>query len=211
MKKFFITLLLFLATPLAILAQNIEFQYQGKPLENGAISIEAEVDFFGELACETNPAEAPETGLMLVSKDGSTMSGTAHLKITEHTFRAKTIQWCMGGSCSPMNSDVTELNKTFLGNKVQVQFDAYTIRKEGHLLAQLDVSVSGEDLSIIIEFLNGEASGIRNLSSFEGKADIYDMSGRLVMKNADAIARQQLKQGVYIVKDNKRTRKLVVR
>ena len=70
MKHFFFSLLMILALPLAVCAQNFEFQYQGKPLENGAVSIEAAEDLFGDLSCETNPAEAPETGLMLVSKDG---------------------------------------------------------------------------------------------------------------------------------------------
>jgi hypothetical protein len=210
MKQFFITLFMILAIPLAVCAQNFEFQYQGKPLENGAVSIEAAEDLFGDLSCETNPAEAPETGLMLVSKDGSTISGTAHLAILEHTFRAKSLQWCMGGACSPMNS-VTELDKTFSGSKIQTQFDAYTIRKEGHLLAKLDVNVGGEELSIYIEFLNGEPSSIENITNASSRADVYDLSGRPVMLNADAIERQQLKRGVYIVKDSKSARKIIVK
>lgn len=211
MKKILLFISLFLvAAPMAILAQNLEFQYQGKPLENGAVSIVAAIDFFGDLSCETNPAEAPETGLMLVSKDGSTISGTAHLTIMEHTFRAKTLQWCMGGACSPMNS-VTEMEKTFSGTKIQTQFDAYTIRQEGHLLAKLDINASGEELSIYIEFLHGESSGIEKLIADEGRADVYDISGRPVMLHADAIERQQLKKGVYIVKDRKSTHKIIVR
>ena len=210
MKQFFISSLFFFAAQMAVFAQNIEFQYQGKPVENGAVSIEAAIDFFGDLSCETNPAEAPETGLMLVSKDGSTISGTAHLQIMEHTFRAKSLQWCMGGACSPMN-DVTELNKNISGTKIQTQFDAYTIRQVGHLLAKLDVNVSGEELSIYIEFLNGESSGIEKLIADKGRADVYDLSGRPIMLNADAIERQQLKRGVYIVKDSKSARKIIVK
>lgn len=210
MKHSFITFLLLLASQISVFAQNLEFQYQGKPIENGAISIVAAIDFFGDLSCETNPAEAPETGLMLVSKDGSTISGTAHLTITEHTFRAKTLQWCMGGACSPMNN-VTEMEKTFSGTAIQTQFDAYTIRQEGHLLAQLDISAGGEELSITIEFLNGESSGIENITNASSRADVYDLSGRPVMLNADAIERQQLKRGVYIVKDSKSARKIIVK
>jgi len=210
MKHFFISSLFFLATQMAVFAQNVEFQYQGKPIENGAVSIVAAIDFFGDLSCETNPSEAPETGLMLVSKDGSTISGTAHLQILEHTFRAKTLQWCMGGACSPMNN-VTELDKNFSGTAIQTQFDAYTIRQEGHLLAKLDINASGEELSIYIEFLNGESSGIENITNALGRADVYDISGRPVMVNADAIERQQLKKGVYIVKDSKSVRKIIVK
>jgi len=210
MKHFFISSLFFLATQMAVFAQNVEFQYQGKPIENGAVSIVAAIDFFGDLSCETNPSEAPETGLMLVSKDGSTIIGTAHLQILEHTFRAKTLQWCMGGACSPMNN-VTELDKNFSGTAIQTQFDAYEIRQEGHLLAKLDINASGEELSIYIEFLNGESSGIENITNALGRADVYDISGRPVMVNADAIERQQLKKGVYIVKDSKSVRKIIVK
>jgi hypothetical protein len=210
MKKLF-TLTIMLILAVHVSAQKFEFKYKGEVLANGStLSINAETDMFGELACETNPSSAPENGIIVAGKNGAYISGTAHLAILEHTFKAKTVQWCMGGLCEPMKS-VTELDKTFEGSNVQVMFDAFTIRAEGYLLAKLDVTVSGETQSLYIEFSNGQHSGVNSLQASEERANVYDLSGRLVMANADASARQSLRPGIYTIKSGNKARKVIIK
>lgn len=210
MKKLF-TLTIMLILAVHVSAQKIEFKYKGEVLANGStLSINAETDMFGELACETNPSTAPENGLIISGKNGAYISGTAHLAILEHTFKAKTIQWCMGGLCEPMKA-VNELDKTIEGSNVQMMFDAFTIRAEGYLLAKLDVTVSGETQSLYIEFSNGQHSGVHSLQASEERANVYDLSGRLVMANADASARQSLRPGIYTIKSGNKARKVIIK
>lgn len=210
MKKLF-TLTIMLILTVHVSAQKFDFKYKGEVLANGStLSINAETDMFGELACETNPSAAPENGLIVAGKNGAYISGTAHLAILEHTFKAKTVQWCMGGSCESMKS-VTELDKTFEGSAVQTMFDAFTIRAEGYLLAKLDVTVSGETQSLYIEFSNGQHSGVHSLQTTEECANVYDLSGRLVMANANASARQSLRPGIYTIKSGNKTRKVLIK
>lgn len=210
MKKLF-TLSIMLILAVHVSAQKFDFKYKGEVLANGStLSINAETDMFGELACETNPSAAPENGLIVAGKNGAYISGTAHLAILEHTFKAKTVQWCMGGSCESMKS-VTELDKTFEGSVIQTMFDAFTIRAEGYLLAKLDVTVSGETQSLYIEFSNGQHSGVHSLQTTEEYANVYDLSGRLVMANANASARQSLRPGIYTIKSGNKARKVLVK
>lgn len=210
MKKLF-TLTIMLILTVHVSAQKFDFKYKGEVLANGStLSINAETDMFGELACETNPSAAPENGLIVSGKNGAYISGTAHLAILEHTFKAKTVQWCMGGSCESMKS-VTELDKTFEGSAVQTMFDAFTIRAEGYLLAKLDVTVSGETQSLYIEFSNGQHSGVHSLQTTEEYANVYDLSGRLIMANANASARQSLRPGIYTIKSGNKARKVLIK
>lgn len=198
------------AAQVVALAQNFDFKYQGKVVEDGAtVTIPAEEDMFGELSCETNPSANPGNGLVLVAKSG-TVSGTARMEIIEHTFKAATVQWCMGGSCQLMNSQ-TQLEKTFSGASVPVQFDAYTISQEGYLLAKLTATVGGQSQVIYIEFTNGQSAHVGTLPATAVLVDVYDLSGQLVMASADAAARKQLRRGVYLFKSGKTARKVVVK
>lgn len=200
MKKLFaFSIMLMLVLHAA--AQKFEFKYKGDVCPNGStLVINAEMDIFGELACETNPASNPDDGLLIVARNGGYISGTAHLTILEHTFKAKTVQWCMSDACVPMK-DVSELDKTFGGTSIRMMFDAFTIRQEGYLLAKLDVTVGDETQTLYIEFSNGEHSGISSLLADEDVADVYDLNGRLVMAEADAAARRILPSGAYVIKN----------
>lgn len=210
MKKIF-TLSMVLLLAMQVAAQKFEFKYNGEVLADGStLTINAETDMFGELACETNPSSGSAEGLVIAGKDGAYISGSAHMAILEHTFKAKTVQWCMGESCEPMKT-VTELDKTFSGTSVPVIFDAFTIRQEGYLLAQLDVTVGDESQTLYIEFSNGQHAGIGSMTANEGSADVYDLNGRQVMMNANAAERQMLKPGLYVVKSGDKTRKLMVK
>lgn len=211
MKRFLHLVCAFLLVQSAAFAQSFKFQYQGADVADGAtVSIPAEVDIFGELACETNPAANPTTGLMLVSTSSSAVSGQARLEILAHTFRAKTVQWCMGDQCVPMN-DVTTLDKNFSGKSLAISFDAFTIRQEGYLLAKLTATVGNQTQTVYIEFINGQHSAVTTLADAQGVADIYDLSGNLVLRRADADARRNLRPGIYLVSDGRRVRKVNVK
>lgn len=210
MKKIF-TLSMVLLLAMQVAAQKFEFKYNGEVLADGStLTINAETDMFGELACETNPSSGSDEGLVVAGKDGAYISGSAHMAILEHTFKAKTVQWCMGGSCELMKT-VNELDKTFSGTSVPVMFDAFTIRQEGYLLAQLDVTVGDESQTLYIEFSNGQHAGIGSMTANEDSADVYDLNGRQVMMKANAAERQMLKPGLYVVKSGDKTRKVIVK
>ena len=210
MKKIF-TLSMVLLLAMQVAAQKFEFKYNGEVLADGStLTINAETDMFGELACETNPSSGSAEGLVIAGKDGAYISGSAHMAILEHTFKAKTVQWCMGGSCELMKT-VTELDKTFSDVSVPVMFDAFTIRQEGYLLAQLDVTVGDDSQTLYIEFSNDQHAGIGSMIATEGSADVYDLNGRRVLTNANAAERQMLKPGLYVVKSGDKTRKLIVK
>ena len=210
MKKIF-TLSMVLLLAMQVAAQKFEFKYNGEVLADGStLTINAETDMFGELACETNPSSGSAEGLVIAGKDGAYISGSAHMAILEHTFKAKTVQWCMGGSCELMKT-VTELAKTVRDVSVPVMFDAFTIRQEGYLLAQLDVTVGDDSQTLYIEFSNDQHAGIGSMIATEGSADVYDLNGRRVLTNANAAERQMLKPGLYVVKSGDKTRKLIVK
>lgn len=209
MKKIFTFVIVLMTANITAIAQSFEFKYHGVTIENGeGVSIAAEQDMFGDLSCETNPSSDPSNGLVLVGADGASVSGMAHLEILEHTFKAKTIQWCMGGACVPLKG-VTQYDKEFEGTTVLTQFDAFTIRQEGYLLASLEVNVNGETSKIYIEFTNGQTSGINVIKDPKGLIDVYDLNGRLVMQQADVNARQLLRKGIYVVKEGNKTRKVM--
>lgn len=209
MKKLFTLAIALLAAHLTGNAQDFEFKYQGLPIENGdTLSISAETDIFGELSCETNGAKG-KNGLVIAGKDGATVSGKAHLSILQHTFKAVTLQWCMSGSCVPMNK-VSEMDKDFSGNVVQVEFDAFTIQKTGFLLASLTATTSNQTSTIYIEFSNGEHANVNSVVSSNTVFDVYDVSGHLILQQANASARSQLRQGIYLMKNGKRTHKVII-
>lgn len=175
-----------LATHVSLQAQEFEFQYKGTVYKDGTkLTINAENNMFGELACETNPSSNPNDGLLIVGKDGAHLSGKAHLTILKHTFKANIVQWCMGGSCVLMKT-ITELDKTFEGNAVQVSFDAITICQEGYLVAKLDVTVGNKSQSLYIEFSNGETSNYPDNSDNSDKMR-GDVNGDGVVNAADVV------------------------
>lgn len=135
--------------------------YQGDEQPNGGVvTIEAEEDDFGfgEMNCETNPPGNPTNGLIVKTKDGKQKSGTARLEITSNTLNAKSIQWCMGGACTPMTNK-TSLDKTFTTDEngiTQVQFDATNISSYGELEATLTVTIENETSNLTIRFIHEE-------------------------------------------------------
>lgn len=180
MKKI-ITLCMCLFAGLAIQAQGFVFQYQGQNLADGeTVIIAAEEDLFGDLSCETNNAMNPTDGLMLKLLNSSTASATATLQITENSLDVYSLQWCMGGECTPFFNQ-TSLTKRFtVTGSVQVQFDAIGISNEGLLTATLRATIGLESHQVNIVFVNGDYTGIGSAKAGRKVCSVtyYDLSGQ---------------------------------
>ena len=101
--------------------------------------------------------------------------------------------------------------QNFSGKSLAISFDAFTIRQEGYLLAKLTATVGNQTQTVYIEFINGQHSAVTTLADAQGVADIYDLSGNLVLRRADADARRNLRPGIYLVSDGRRVRKVNVK
>lgn len=156
MKKRLYTLLMVLfVTFVTIGAQNFEFQYQGKSLDDGTtVAIAAQKNDFDELACETNPSSNPGNGLVLKLLEVTNAEVSASLRVKSNTLNPSMIQWCMGGNCTIISGTSTKY-KTFAASTVeQVQFDATNIQAEGILEATLSATIGGVTKSVNILFTN---------------------------------------------------------
>lgn len=174
MKKRFYTLFTALfATFMTISAQNFEFQYQGRSLDNGTtLAIAAHNNDFGELACETNPSSNPSNGLVLKLLDVTNSEVSASLRVRSNTLNPTMIQWCMGGSCTPISGTSTKY-KTFTANTIeQVQFDATNIQAEGSIEATLSVTIGGVTKSVDIFFTNNPKQKWWNYFDNEGSWNV---------------------------------------
>lgn len=152
-----IALVWLLSAP-ALMAQTFEFRYHGAAVADGAtVTIAAEENYLGELACETNPSSDPNNGLILSLLAGGNATGTATLTIEQNTLNPSVIQWCLGGTCSVFGSN-TSLTKNFsVSNGMElVLFDASNFQNEGVLLATLTATIGSETHSVKIKFTNGE-------------------------------------------------------
>ena len=199
MKKILLVMTALLALGgLSAEAQTLEFQYQGVTLDDGAtVTIAAEENVFGELACETNPIDNPANGLMLKMGEGAFWKAKAELEIMHNTLDATAIQWCMGGECT-MFGGKTLMEKTFTAaGNMQVQFDAANIRSKGYLMAKLTVTLLFETIEVYIQFTNGESAGIDSVRKTPDSQKVYSLNGTLLPDKAASM--KDLPSGVYVV------------
>ncbi len=181
-----------------------EFRYENKSLDNNAVvEINAEEDIFGfgELNCETNPSSNPKNGLILASKEGKKLSGTATLNILGNSLNPQLVQWCMGGDCVPMNG-MNTLTKDFTTDDegiCQVMFDATNIRNEGSLEARLSATIDNETRTVNIKFVYDKTNGINIIYSDDDNAVWYDMKGNR-LENAPNRKGVYIRSGKKIVK-----------
>ena len=177
-------------------AKVFEFRHEGKALSNNyTVEIPAALDSygFGELECMTNPSSNPKNGLVLATKDGKKLSGTATITISRNTLNPNVVQWCMGGECVPMN-DRSSLTKNFTTDDegiCQVMFDATNIKSEGVLEARLSATIGNETRIVNIKFIYDKTNGISIIYSEEDGAIWYDMNGTR-LENAPT------RKGIYI-------------
>lgn len=204
MKKLF-TLCVGLLSVLPILAQGFVFQFEGQNLNNDeTVIIVAEEDLFGDLSCETNSMMDPSNGLVLKLLKSAIANASATLQITHNSLTAESMQWCMGGECTPLGNQASLTKRFTVAGSETVQFDATNISGEGYLLATLKATVGLESRQVNIVFVNGDYDGIPTLSQKEnGKEAVYDLHGRKVQGKPSA--------GMYIIADRKRVRKVAVK
>ncbi|MBP5688886.1 MAG: dockerin type I repeat-containing protein [Muribaculaceae bacterium] len=152
-----IATLLFVSIPVLV-AQTFEFRYHGESLVDGAtVTIIAEENDFGEIACETNPSSNPNNGLVLQVLSGNYTQGSATMTIIDKSFLCENLTWCMGGSCTPFGIN-TSLTKefSFINGICQAQFEAFDIQSDGYLVAVLNATIDGVTRTVNIKFINGE-------------------------------------------------------
>ena len=204
MKKLF-TLCVGLLSVLPFWAQSFEFQYEGQSLnDDETIVIVAEEDLFGDLSCETNSMLDPSNGLVLKLLRNATATAAATLQITHNSLTAESLQWCMGGECTPLGNQASLTKRFTVSGSETVQFDATNISGEGYLLATLKVTIGLETRQVNIVFVNGDYDGISALSQKEsGEKAVYDLHGRKMQGKPSS--------GMYIITNGKRVRKVAVK
>ena len=158
MKKLLSIATLLLVSMPALLAQSFEFRYHGESLADGStVTIAAEENVFGELACETNPSSDPNNGLILKLLSGNTIEGSATMAISNNTLNPENLLWCMGGSCMDVSNNTLIVKSfDFKDGICRVQFDAVEIQSEGYLFATLSATVGTETHTVNIKFTNGD-------------------------------------------------------
>ena len=210
MKRIFTSLAL-LCTLLTLNAQDCVFQFEGKPLEDGAtVTINAAPDpIFHEPECNTNPADNPANGLFIVNKTSSKLSGSATITISTHTLETGRIQWCMGGSCELVTSttktkefsipakDPTDPNK----NQTAIQYDCEVKGEGGEMMTKLEATIGGKTYTVYIKFINDPSLHVSATTSAVKPVAYYTLDGRQV---------SQRPRGVCLVKfSDGRVRKMV--
>lgn len=137
--------------------QPVQFYYKGQPLDDGAtVTIQAEANDWGELACETNPAGNPADGLILKNLTATDVSGTATLTITTRTMAPQLVQWCMGGLCVAIPADTFDKDFTVpAGGQIMAQLDA-TPTQYGELLAEISVMANLRRVTVNVRFVNAD-------------------------------------------------------
>ena len=208
MKKTLLLIFTLLAAVVTVQAQSFEFQFHGRPIADGdTVTIAAETDLFGDLSCETNPADNPNNGLILKKLIGATPTITAVLEITDKALNCSQLQWCMGGNCQIFGNAQKLTKQLQPGATEQVQFDANGITGDGYLIAKLTITSPMDVLAVYIRFFSGEYDGIQELNektsehspSALAKGKVFTMTGQRIT-DTQAMRRNK---GIYIVNGKK--------
>lgn len=197
-KLLLISMVALFLTGTAAKAQTLEFLYHGESLPDYAtVTIQAEENDFGELACYTNSiTEGVNNGLVLKVNApgfGPTIMVEGTMYVLHNTLNADLLKWCMCGDCYAMNG-MEALYRTLEVSRdgiTPIEFDAEGIQSTGYLKAELTIKYGDVTRVVYIQFANGEVDGIRSLtpSLSQGEGAWYSLDGRLV-KNPT--------KGVYI-------------
>ncbi|MBR4534889.1 MAG: hypothetical protein IKO85_10200 [Bacteroidaceae bacterium] len=181
MKKFFTSLALFCATFLTIHAQDCVFQYEGKPLEDGAtVTIKAAPDIFETLVCNTNPSDNVANGLFIVNKTSNKLSGSAKITISNKTMETDAILWCMGGACEQVTTSTKTKDFSINANdKTAVQYDC-EVKREGDMLTKLEATVNGKTYTVNILFTTAESHVTATKTAASTPVAFFTLDGREV-------------------------------
>ena len=188
MKKTLTHLLLTAAlaygTAASAMAQSAYFSYQGKKLANGAtVTIEAEDDGWGGMACETNPAANAMNGLLFVNATAQAISGKANLTITKNTLKPYQIQWCMGGTCQLVKANTFDKEYAVPAKgSIPVQYDAILDEDDlryGEMESTISTKVGGETVTVNIVFTYTDPANVAALGSQKPVAlEYFTLDGR---------------------------------
>ena len=158
MKRFFTFMVFMLALALTAVAQQpVQFYYQGQPLSDGAtVTIQAETNDWGDLACETNPPSNPGNGLILKNLTNAEINGMATLSIRSRTMSPSLVQWCMGGQCVSVPGDTFEKGFTIAASgQIMTQLDAMPMQY-GEMVAEIKVTANLRQTTVIVRFINAD-------------------------------------------------------
>lgn len=203
MKKIILTCLAALMSFGAVNAQTFEFLYNGESLkDNATVEFAAHENIFGEMICET-------TNVLSLKKltDGE-QTFNVNWQITEDTFKRSTTQICLGGNCYGVQGDSFSYSFTTKKETEPSLLDAIATTY-GTMKSVLTVSKGNEKHVVNVLFTNYDPAGISNVEKSASEIDVYTMDGRLVKKSVDRNNLTGLK-GVYIIKDNNSSRKIVL-
>ena len=208
MKRIFTSLALLCATLFTLHAQDCVFQYEGKPLEDGAtVTINAAPDVFGEPECNTNPADDIANGLFIVNKTNKALSGSAKITISDKTLQTENIRWCMGGICQIVQS--TTMTKDFsiaaskngANGKTAIQYDCAVKGEGGEMTFFFNATAATEIYTVFIHFINDPNLHVSGTTTTAKPVAYYTLDGRQV---------SQRPRGVCLVKfSDGRVRKMV--
>ena len=182
-------------TGTAAKAQTLEFLYHGESLPDYAtVTIPAEENDFGELACYTNPTTSSANDGLVLSVNapgfGPSVNVDATMYILHNTLNAEILSWCMG----PYQNITVPRD----GLK-PVDFEAEKIQATGYLKAELTIKNGDETRVVYIQFANGETDGISPTHQSpltQGVGAWYSLDGRMLQG-------EPTQKGVYILNGKK--------
>ncbi len=213
MKKFYSTILAIIFSATALMAQESEstfaFMYKGEVVPNGStvtISEYTDMDFIIEMI-------AP-----IYIKNVSTDATLLTLGCSGKENYAQDIQFCPDGSCRMLPSDGSELTVTY---KDAIQPDS-TVEKgtswlhvtifdtksfKGSVEVRAFSAIDPDDCTTItVVFDTDAAQGINKVSSDSRKMEVYNLCGKKI-----ATSMVGLPKGIYIIKQNGASRKVVIK
>lgn len=203
MKRIFTSLALLCATLFTLHAQDCVFQYEGKPLEDGAtVTINAVEDpLWNTMICDTNPSDSGDNGLFLKNNTNKELSCSAKITIQSNTMSGTNIQWCMGIDCMPITSTTKSKDfKLAASSKIMTKFDCEP-SKEGEMMTKLEVTTGGKTYTVFIHFIYDNNHVADSYVSAAKPVAYYTLDGRQV---------SQRPRGVCLVKfSDGRVRKMV--
>lgn len=203
-KHLLISMVALFLTGTAAKAQTLEFLYHGESLpDHATVTIAAEENDFGELACYTNPTtSSANDGLVLQVNApgfGPSVNVDATMYILHNSLNAEILSWCMGPICYPMNDvEVFYQNITVPRDGLKpVDFEAEKIQATGYLKAELTIKYGDETRVVYIQFANGETDGIGLTPTLsQGVGAWYSLDGRMLQG-------EPTQKGVYILNGKK--------
>jgi hypothetical protein len=240
MRKRFTLSITFMLAALAVSADNIEFQFNGKKVNEGdTVTINATVDSYvdgGETVIVGIQAASNANGnnLQLCNVGGKSVKVNGKVTVEKNNANAS-IQWCFGGTCMMLKGD--SLVRTITSEKdtkKNMEIDAnFTI--EGNCLAKFYCTTLGaETHTFYINFVYNTTTDVRTAAlqqpkvSFNGGSlnytfknyglhslNVYSAQGALVLKrnleSSGSVAFNQLPKGVYICAITENGQRVAVR